>query len=183
MAEIRRIDPLAARHLLEAGEAVLIDVREPDEHARERIPGARPLPLSRLDQVPPVRTEGRLAILHCRSGSRTAANATRLAGAVAGECAILEGGLAAWKAAGLPVEIDRRRPIEVMRQVQIVAGSLVILGVLLGVLASPWFLLLAGFVGCGLVFAGVTGWCGMARLLALAPWNRASEPSPALKAA
>jgi rhodanese-related sulfurtransferase len=162
-----------ARRLLEEDQAILLDVREPDERARERIAGVTSLPLSRLDRAPPLEAGGRLVILYCRSGARTAANAARLAGAVHGEAAILECGLEAWMQAGLPTEVDRRRPIEVMRQVQIAAGSLVLLGTLLGALVSPWFLLLSGFVGSGLVLAGITGWCGMARLLALAPWNRA----------
>ena len=59
-----------------------------------------------------------------------------------------------------------------MRQVQITAGSLVLIGLLAGVLASPWALILSGFVGAGLVFAGASGWCGMAVLLARMPWNR-----------
>lgn len=174
-SEISRIGPMEAARLLAEHRAILTDVREPDEHARERIPQARSMPLSRLGAASPIDAEGRLVILHCRSGARTAANAARLATLARGPCAALEGGLQAWRAAGLPVERDRRRPIEVMRQVQIVAGFLVLLGVLLGTLASPWFLLLVGFVGGGLMFAGVTGWCGLARLLALAPWNR--EPS------
>jgi len=37
---------------------------------------------------------------------------------------------------------------------------------------SPWWLTLPGFVGCGLVFAGVTDTCGMAMMLAKMPWNR-----------
>jgi hypothetical protein len=60
-----------------------------------------------------------------------------------------------------------------MRQVQITAGSLVLLGVALGALVSPWLYAVAAFVGAGLVFAGVTGTCGMARLLRLMPSNRA----------
>lgn len=177
MSAPTRIEPVTAARLLAEGEARLIDIREPDEHARERIPGARNLPLSQLEREPPLDPGGGLAILHCRSGARTTADAARLAAAVRGEWAILEGGLDGWKAAGLATEIDHRRPIEVMRQVQITAGTLVLLGVGLGALVSPWFLLLAGFVGTGLVFAGLSGWCGMARLLALAPWNRVPEPS------
>ena len=64
-----------------------------------------------------------------------------------------------------------------MRQVQIAAGSLVVLGVLLGAFVAPEFLGLAGFVGAGLVLAGVTGWCGMATLLQAMPWNRAAAPA------
>jgi len=66
----------------------------------------------------------------------------------------------------------KKAGIPVMRQVQITAGSLVVLGVALAAV-SPWFLALSAFVGCGLVFAGATGWCGMAKLLALMPWNKA----------
>lgn len=60
----------------------------------------------------------------------------------------------------------------VMRQVQIAAGSLVVLGLALGWWVWPGFLGLSAFVGCGLIFAGATGWCGMARLLGAMPWNR-----------
>ena len=80
--------------------------------------------------------------------------------------------LDAWTAAGLPVEEDRNAPLELMRQVQIAAGLLVLTGVGLGFAASPAFFGLAGFVGAGLTFAGATGWCGMAKLLAAMPWNR-----------
>ena len=111
-------------------------------------------------------------VFHCRSGARTSANAARLADAAGCEAYILEGGIDAWKTAGLPVAVDRRQPIEIMRQVQITAGALVLLGVLLGVWLAPAFLALSGFVGAGLMFAGISGWCGMARLLGLMPWNR-----------
>ena len=59
-----------------------------------------------------------------------------------------------------------------MRQVQITAGALVLLGVLLGTFIAPAFFGVSAFVGAGLVFAGVTGWCGMANLLCVMPWNR-----------
>lgn len=59
-----------------------------------------------------------------------------------------------------------------MRQVQITAGSLVLTGVLLGLFVAPGFFGLSAFVGAGLIFAGVTGWCGMANLLRVMPWNR-----------
>lgn len=85
---------------------------------------------------------------------------------------MLEGGIDAWAAAGLPIDEDRRQPIEIQRQVQIAAGLLVLAGVALGLLAHPAFLGISAFVGAGLTLAGVTGFCGMAKLLALAPWNR-----------
>lgn len=170
------IDVTRARRLLDEG-AVLIDIREADERAREHVPGARHNPLSRLSAVDP--RGAKAVIFHCRSGARTAANAQRLAAATACEAYVLEGGLEAWKKAGLPVTVDARQPIEIMRQVQITAGSLVVAGVALGVWVAPAFLALSAFVGAGLVFAGATGWCGMATLLALMPWNRRAQKAVA----
>jgi rhodanese-related sulfurtransferase len=170
---LQTITPDQAAQLLREG-ATLVDVREPDEHARERIPGARNLPLSRLGEAAPTLPAGRPVLFHCRSGARTAGQAAQLA-AKAGACEayVVEGGLDAWKRAGLPVALDRRQPLELMRQVQIAAGSMVVLGVVLGALVAPGFYALSGFVGAGLVFAGVTGTCGLARILRLMPWNRA----------
>jgi rhodanese-related sulfurtransferase len=167
------ITPQRASHLIEEG-ALLIDIREADEHARERIPGALHLPLSRLDAADFASHQGRPVIFHCRSGARTLANAARLAGRVGGGCEafVVEGGLDAWRKAGLPVATDRRAPIELNRQVQIGAGSMVFIGTLLGLTVSPWFFALPLFVGGGLTMAGVTGFCGMAMLLMRAPWNR-----------
>lgn len=170
------ISPMNAQRLIDQG-AILVDIREAEEHARERVPGARHEPLSRLGAV---RTGGAPSVIfHCRSGARTAANASRLGAAADCDAFVLEGGLDAWKKAGLPVHVDRSQPIEIMRQVQITAGSLVVLGVALGVVVAPAFLAVSAFVGAGLVFAGATGWCGMARLLSLMPWNRRSAAAAA----
>lgn len=164
------IDAVRAKRLIDDG-AVLVDVREADERAHEHVPGTRHHALSKLSTID---TAGAKAVIfHCRSGARTAANASRLAGAAGCDAYVLEGGIDAWKKAGLPVTTDTRQPIEIMRQVQITAGSLVVAGVALGFWVAPAFFALSAFVGAGLVFAGVTGWCGMARLLGLMPWNRA----------
>ncbi|KAF0097355.1 MAG: rhodanese-like protein [Rhodospirillaceae bacterium] len=163
------IDVSHARRLIDEG-AVLVDIRESDEHARERVPSARHHALSRLSSID---TQGATAVIfHCRSGARTAGNAQRLAASVECDAYILEGGIDAWRKAGLAIAVDRRQPIEIMRQVQITAGSLVVLGVMLGVWVAPAYFALSAFVGAGLAFAGITGWCGMAKLLALMPWNR-----------
>src|SRR5471032_1280954 len=170
MADLKTISPQRAAELVRAG-AVLVDVREADEHARERIPGARHHALTRIDSESPARSGDDVLIFHCRSGARTKGNAARLAAATP-ECEtyILDGGLDAWKKAGLPVTLDRSQPIDIIRQMQIAAGSLVLIGVLLGAFVSPGFYVLSGFVSAGLLFAGVSGFCGMARLLAAMPW-------------
>jgi rhodanese-related sulfurtransferase len=161
------ITPDEARRLI-AGGARLIDIRARDEHDRARIPGSENRPVDAVGRV----GDAPAVIYHCRSGMRTSANAERLAAASDCPAYLLEGGLDAWRAAGLPVEEDRTAPLEIMRQVQITAGSLVVLGVVLGLAVQPAFLGLSAFVGAGLVFAGTTGWCGMAKLLAVMPWNR-----------
>ncbi|HWK96050.1 MAG TPA: rhodanese family protein [Pseudolabrys sp.] len=175
MTTLKTISPARAAELIRDG-AVLVDIREADEHARERIPGARHHALSRLGTESPARQGDDIVIFHCRSGMRTQSNAGALAASAAGcEAYVLEGGLDAWRKAGLPVAKDRKQPIEIMRQVQIGAGSLVLIGVLLGVFVNPNFYALSGLVGAGLLFAGVTGFCGMARVLALMPWNRTAS--------
>jgi rhodanese-related sulfurtransferase len=161
---------LAAR--VRKGGVTLVDIREPDEFAREHIPGAVSLPLSRLEEGGlTLETKGDV-VFHCRSGRRTGDNCDRLAAHVDGPAYMLEGGLDAWKAAGFSIAKDTRAPLELNRQVQMVAGLLVLAGILLGAFAHPAFYALAGFVGAGLAFAGLSGWCGMAHLLATAPWNR-----------
>ena len=129
---LQTITPQKARELIDQG-ALLVDIREADEHAREKIAVARHEPLSRLDKVA-AESPAPYVIFHCKSGNRTLTNASRLACATDVDAYILEGGIDAWKKAGLNG--------------------------------------LAGFVGAGLVFAGATGTCAMARILGFAPWNR-----------
>ena len=167
------IRPEQAEQLIADG-AMLIDIRDADEHARERIAGATNHPLARIEQLA---THAGPTIFHCRSGMRTQTNATRLAAAGAGSpCYVLAGGIDAWRSSGRSTIVDRRQPLEIMRQVQLVAGGLVLVGVILGFLVSPVLFGLSAFVGAGLMMAGATGWCGMAKLLRHLPWNR---PAPA----
>ena len=166
------ISPVELKQRLDRGDAILIDVRETDEHAREHILGARLAPLSAIDAHDFDRDKDKLAVFHCKSGMRTQANAARLLAKGFREAAFLEGGLEAWKAAGLPVHSNAKAPLEIMRQVQIAAGALVMIGVALGLLFHPAFFALSAFVGGGLFFAGASGWCGMALLLKQMPWNR-----------
>lgn len=166
------VSPMDARHMLEQGSAVLVDVREPDEYVRRHIAGALSRPLSQWNDERARDVAGRDVIFTCRSGMRTSAACDRLAGAVQGSAFILDGGIDGWEKAGFPVEENHAAPLELMRQVQIVAGLLILAGILLGYSLGPLWFLVSGFVGAGLLFAGATGFCGMAKLLMLAPWNR-----------
>lgn len=172
-----RLIPLAPAEVaarLKDGRAVLIDIREADEFARAHVKGALPRPLSGFEAAHLKVEAGRDVVFTCRTGMRTGANCDRLAASVEGDAFVLEGGLDGWRAAGLPVAENRKAPLEMMRQVQLVAGPLVLLGVGLGLAVHPGFFGLAAFVGAGLTFAGATGFCGMARALASMPWNRAA---------
>jgi rhodanese-related sulfurtransferase len=112
-------------------------------------------------------------VLVCQSGNRSARGLAQLRQLGFPESlADLEGGLPSWERAGLPVRKAKGAPLPLMRQVQIVAGSLVLLGLALSQAVAPAWILLTWFVGVGLVFAGVSGFCGLARLLAQLPWNR-----------
>ncbi|ECC8924488.1 DUF2892 domain-containing protein [Salmonella bongori] len=170
------ISPREAQALMTQG-AKLIDVRDADEYLREHIPGAQLAPLSRLEQgTLPTNLRAEQIIFHCQSGKRTSHNAEKLqAIAAPARVSLLEGGIDGWKAAGFPVAEDKSQPLPLMRQVQIAAGGLSLLGVILGYTVHSVFFLVSGFVGAGLMLAGMTGFCGMARLLEKMPWNTRSH--------
>ncbi len=152
----------------------LIDVRTPGEYRAVHVEHARLHPLDTLDaqevqrQRPP-QAQGPTYVL-CKSGGRAAKAAAQLRAAGL-ECVVVEGGTDACVSAGLAVTRGKQ-VVSLERQVRIAAGSLVAAGTALGVFVSPWFLIVPAFVGCGLVFAGVTDWCGMGMLIAKLPWNR-----------
>ncbi|ABA21414.1 Rhodanese-like protein [Trichormus variabilis ATCC 29413] len=168
---LTEIDAITLKQWIEENTVLLIDVREAAEYAAEHIPDAKLLPLSNFtaDQVTP---QCENIVLYCRSGNRSHQAVQKLIDAGVSNVYQLQGGLPTWKAAGLPTKVNLSAPISLMRQVQIVAGSLVFLGTVLGAFVSPWFLILSGFVGGGLVFAGVTNTCAMGNLLAKLPYNR-----------
>jgi rhodanese-related sulfurtransferase len=173
-SKLQAIDAFTLKQWLDQQKAILLDVREPGEYAIEHIAGATLLPLSTFDPTLISETNHQTLVLYCQSGRRSAQAAQKLLDVGLTEVAHLTGGLPTWKAAGYPVQTHQNAPISLFRQVQIVAGSLVVLGTVLGAFISPWFLSLSGFVGVGLVFAGVTNTCAMGLLLAKLPYNQRS---------
>jgi rhodanese-related sulfurtransferase len=173
------ITPSRLEELRTAGKAVdLIDVRTPVEFREVHVAFARNVPLDRLDPAAALRDrtappEEPLYVI-CRSGSRGRQACEKLLAAGFANVVNVEGGTLAWAECGLPV-VRGQKAISLERQVRIAAGSLVLLGVLLGWLVHPAFLALSAFVGAGLVFAGITDTCGMGLLLARMPWNQVKE--------
>ncbi len=150
----------------------LIDVRTPAEHGEIHIQGSQLMPLDRLDSAA-LKGSGP-CVLICRSGKRAEQAFQKLSAAGCQDLTILEGGVLAWEQAGLPV-MRGQKAISLERQVRIAAGLMVLSGVILGTWVHPGFYGLSAFVGAGLTFAGITDWCGMAMLLAKAPWNQRSS--------
>lgn len=167
------VAPALLKQWIDEGKAIVVDVREPDEFTAERIDGALSRPLSAFNPANLPAGQDKTIVLHCRSGKRSTEAAQRLFAAGRTDVHHLAGGLKAWIDAGLPVKKLDKAPISIMRQVQITAGSIVFLGTILGAFVSPWFLLLSGFIGAGLVFAGISGTCGLATMLSYMPWNKA----------
>ncbi len=170
--QVQTIDAATLQQLLQQDAVTLIDVREAGEYATERIPGGVLHPLSQFNPQQIRAVGDRKLVLYCQSSNRSTQAANRYLAAGHSEVCHLQGGLNAWKAAGYPVEQSRNAPISLMRQVQIVAGSLVLTGTILGALVSPRFLLLSGFVGAGLVFSGISNTCAMGTLLSKLPYNQ-----------
>jgi rhodanese-related sulfurtransferase len=150
----------------------LVDVREPFEFASLHAEGAHNLPLGEIsvEQLNAQFGESATLGILCQSGARAKQAAHKCEG-YAGELFVIEGGTDAWHQARLPV-IEGKKVMSLERQVRIAAGALVVLGVVLNLMGWHGFIYVSLFVGCGLVFAGVTDTCGMGLMLAKMPWNR-----------
>jgi len=154
----------------------LIDVRTPLEFKEVHVPQARNIPLdtlspAKLIESGEVRANEPVYLL-CRSGQRATKAAGEFASSGFANPIVVEGGTLAWVDADLPVNRSASGVVSLERQVRIAAGSIVLLGFLLGWFVDPRLHFLSGFVGAGLIFAGITDWCGMGLLIAKAPWNK-----------
>lgn len=172
MAEISMVTPSRASQMVEENSGKLIDVRSVGEVLAEQLPESLVLPFDLVGQahLEKMGVAGKTPILVCRSGTRAKQAAKALASEV-DKVAVLDGGIVQWKKEGLPVE-EGRKVIPLERQVLVAVGSMMLLFTLLGLLISPLFFALTLFMACGMVFAGITGACGMARILMLLPWNK-----------
>ncbi|MEX0979026.1 MAG: rhodanese-like domain-containing protein [Pirellulales bacterium] len=176
------ISPKRLSELVQAGMPVeLVDVRTPVEFREVHVSFARNVPLDRLDvaKIAAGRNGSRQPLyVICQSGNRGKQACEKFLAAGYTNVVNVEGGTQAWDQAGLPV-VRGKKSISLERQVRITAGTLVLTCAVLGALVHPYWIALAGLVGAGLVFAGVTDTCGMGMLLARMPWNRTGQPSHA----
>jgi rhodanese-related sulfurtransferase len=162
--------------LADGADIRLVDVRDYAEFAGGRIGGSVLAPLTSLDSGTTHLDRSCEVVLICRSGRRSRDAARRLGAMGFAKITVLEGGLEAWKGAGLPTERDAWAPWSIERQVRLVAGLLIVAGALLAHFVHPGWLWLSGFVGAGLAFAAITDTCIMGNMMAALPWNRRPEP-------
>ena len=150
----------------------LIDVRTPAEYGSVHADGAvnHPLESMELEKIPYAK-EDEIHLI-CQSGGRSVKVSHKLEAAGFTNVVNVEGGTSAWHEAGLPV-VEGKKVISLERQVRIVAGSLVVIGAVVGQFVHPVGFGLSALIGAGLVYAGVTDTCGMGMMIAKMPWNRA----------
>jgi rhodanese-related sulfurtransferase len=167
------MDALELSTLLQSEPAPrLLDVRSASEFENAHVTGAYNVPLDQLSEhAAEVRSARGAVVLVCQSGQRAQRAESMLRAAGMANVHVLDGGMAAWQARGLPVRRVRAR-ISLERQVRMIAGTLAAVGGFGALLVSPWFAVLPAAVGSGLVFAGATDTCAMGSLLARLPYNR-----------
>lgn len=156
----------------------ILDVRTAAEVQAAALPDCLHIPLHELTPER-LRTEilksgknGAQVYLLCQAGRRAEMAADQLKGNINAELVVIEGGMNAVQQSNIPLKQAGKSVMSLERQVRIAAGFLVFTGVVLGMLVSSSFYFLSGFVGAGLMFAGITDTCMMGMLIAKAPWNK-----------
>lgn len=168
-----RLDVATLRDWLDSGDAPrVLDVRTAAEFRSVHIPGSYNVPLDLLREH-----RGELSrhldqdvVLICRSGARAGQAETLLTDSIRPNVHVLDGGLIAWQKTDAPVNRGSAR-WDLERQVRLVAGGLVLAGVLASVLV-PNMKWLSAAVGAGLAMAALTDSCVMGLLLSRLPYNR-----------
>lgn len=170
------IPPRELHRLVAAGHAAeLLDVRTPGEFAAAHVVGAKLIPLDELDCAAFLKqrgTDDKPVYVLCQSGGRARRAIEKFQRAGFNGCVLVEGGTQAWIDAGLPVNRGESKVLPLMRQVQIAVGAVSAAGAALALWVDPRFAFIPLITGCGLLFAGVTGFCGLALVLAKMPWNK-----------
>ncbi len=172
------VQMLADRHA--SGNVNLIDVRTPIEFQEVHAASAKNIPLDGLDPHAIMKSrkgssDEPLYVI-CKSGTRGAKAQQKFLAAGFTNIMNVEGGTEAWVKAGLPI-VRGKKTISLERQVRITAGFIVLVGALLALFVHPYFAGLSGFIGAGLLFAGITDTCGMGMMLAKMPWNQCQQES------
>jgi rhodanese-related sulfurtransferase len=166
------ITPQELKQLQSREGVALVDVRQPDEYAREHIPQAVNIPQAAVNSGVLEELSAERVVLYCNTGNRSsdAREVVNRVGKV--EAYNLAGGIERWRKETGKVKEAQSVALPLQRQVQIAVSLLLLTGIALGFFWRPEFYLVSVLVSLGLLNAGLTGWCGMAKLLSKAPWNK-----------
>lgn len=171
---MQNISPQTLNQLIRDGKVDLLDVRTDMEYRSGHISGARHIPVDTLETMTDIQppAEGRTLCLICQSGKRAERARQHLESKCGISACVLEHGMNAWQDAGLPCIREKGAPLPLIRQVQIIIGLVNLITLALGYFVNPLWFIVPAFTSCGLLFAGLSGICGLALLLARMPWNR-----------
>lgn len=176
MTHVKTVNANQLKDWLTEGQAILVDVREPDEFTQWRIPQALSMPLTSIDKhLPHLAGESRKVVFQCLKGKRgeMAAETAQERFAETLDIYNLSGGIEAWDTAGqATIKHEAAKTIPLMRQVLVAAGALVTLFSVLSLAGVKASGVLSVLIGLGLMFAGITGICGLAHVLKKMPWNK-----------
>jgi rhodanese-related sulfurtransferase len=176
MSKITSVDAKTAKTWFDNQEAIIIDVREPDEYGACHIIGSTLVPLGSLSPSKLPDFTNKKLIIHCQLGKRGSIACEKLlANDPLLEIFNLEGGIVAWQKAGFKVEASETFTLPLDRQMQIVVGGGVLLSVMTGYLFDPVFFLISACFGAGLLYTGITGNCELTNLIKKMPWNKEKQ--------
>jgi len=174
MSQIQSVDAQTLNKWMKDSKVLLIDVREPLECSLEKIESSKNVPLAQitLGDLDLLKNKNKKIVIQCRSGARSMSACKKLSEADPSlELYNFDGGILAWKAQGYDV-VQEKDILPLDRQVQLTLGIIITFGVVMSYLFNDIWVLVPAIIGLGLINAGLTGWCGMAKLMALFPWNR-----------
>jgi len=169
------VDAATLKAWLEADDVTLIDVREEAEYAAAHIPGALLMPTSKFQPDAVARAANGRVVVHCASAMRASEACAKLLTCGCENVWLFKPGVKGWREAGYEVAGAGQEKLPVLRQVQLIVGTGIVIGTALGLMLSPWFFTLPAMMGCGLLMAGATGSCPMADALAKLPYNQCSS--------
>ncbi len=177
---MKTLDPNGLeQHRQELPQLRILDVRTPGEFETSHIDGSLNLNVDDLEPyLDRLASLSGPVVLVCRSGARAKRAADLLSGRGFDHLFLLEGGMQAWEGAGKPVEKGQKSTLPLDRQMRILAGAIAFLGSSLALWVDSSFAAIPMFIGCGLMYAGVTDNCPVTVHLAKLPWNKSDHYDP-----
>ncbi|MBX3457372.1 MAG: rhodanese-like domain-containing protein [Candidatus Paracaedibacteraceae bacterium] len=169
----KSVPPETLKQWLDQDEVILIDVRDPSEYASGHIMDAVSIPLSQVCITALPEYPNKKIVINCQRGMRGLAACQKLETELDKNTLYnLEGGISAWVEAGLPITGQQLPRMSLIQQAQLTIGIWTLISVTLALTVNPTLALLATIPGIGLIYAGLSGTCGLTYLMALMPWNK-----------